>query len=144
MRTSELKEKGAIFFERIEEGFAKYQDKIVVLSEEEAFEHFRNLIDIYGEGNAFADFYYYKLPEEAQQKIDEALTEEELSYVRGLKVEDAEELVFPLERELLKVITKLNAKEVLFSTLYFVGNDEKRRSTWWGNYNREYYCFEDR
>ena len=31
MKTVELKEKGAIFFERIEEGFSDYKDEIIVL-----------------------------------------------------------------------------------------------------------------
>lgn len=144
MRTSELKDKGAIFFERIEEGFAEYKDKIIVFSAEEAFEYFCDLMGVYGPENSFVDFYYYKLPEEAQEKIDAVLSEEECAYVRSLKVEDAEELVFPLDQKLLRIATKLNAEAVLFSTMYFVGNGEKKRSTWWGNYNREYYCFEDK
>jgi len=47
-------------------------------------------------------------------------------------------VVFPLDEQLLKIAAKLNEKEILFSTFYFVGN---QASTWWGNYNREYLIF---
>lgn len=143
MKTKELKEKGAIFFDWIEEGFSEYKDEIIVLEEREAEEHFKKLIQEYGEENAYADFYYYKLSEEAREKINGILKEDELEYLRGLSVESSDDIVFLLDERLLQIIVKLNAKEMLFSTIYFLENGEKKRSTWWGNYNKEYYCFTD-
>lgn len=143
MKTKELKEKGAIFFDWIEEGFSEYKDEIIVLEEREAEEHFKKLIQEYGQGNAYADFYYYKVSEEARVKIDRVLNEGELEYVHKLQVGDSEDIIFSLDERLLQIIVKLNAEEMLFSTIYFLENGEKKRSTWWGNYNKEYYCFMD-
>ena len=106
MKTKELKEKGAIFFERIEEGFSEYKDAIIVLEEEEAVEHFKKLIQEYGEENAYADFYYYKLSEEAREKINGILKEDELEYLRGLSVESSDDIVFLLDERLLQIIVK--------------------------------------
>lgn len=144
MKTVELKEKGAIFFERIEEGFSDYKDEIIVLEEGEAEEHFKKLIQEYGQENAYADFYYYKVSEEARLKIDGVLSEDELEYIHKLQVGDSENIIFSLDETLLQIIVKLNAEEMLFSTIYFLENGEKKRSTWWGNYNKEYYCFTDK
>ena len=42
---------------------------------------------------------------------------------------------------------KLNAEEMLFSTIYFLPSgkaDGRGRTTWWGNYEKEYICFCDK
>ena len=49
-----------------------------------------------------------------------------------------------LEDKLLRIITKLNAEEVLFSTIYFLEGGGRPRTTWWGNYDKEYICFRDK
>lgn len=144
MNTKELKIKGAIFFERIEEGFSEYKDEIMVFQEEEAKEYFGKLIQEYGWENGYADFYYYKLPEGARERVNAILVAEEIEYIDGLLVESAEDIIFPLDDMLLQIIVKLNAEELLFSTIYFLENGKKKRSTWWGNYNKEYYCFTDK
>lgn len=54
-----------------------------------------------------------------------------------------EEIIFPMDEMLLSITTKLNEKEMLFSTIYFAG-EKGERSTWWGNYNQEYIVFTDR
>ncbi|MBR5229082.1 MAG: hypothetical protein IKV96_04525, partial [Firmicutes bacterium] len=58
-----------------------------------------------------------------------------------LRPDDPEnDFIFPLTIELLDIIVKLNASEIMFCTLYFT----KDRSTWWGNYGKQYVAFIDR
>lgn len=149
MTTKELRDHGAIFFEKITEGFRDCAYIKLVLDEKKALNHFKSLKKEYGADNSFADFYYYRLDEDARGMVDELLTAQEQSYLKLLKpdseqVED--EIIFPLDDELLKIIVKLNAQEMLFSTIYFVSGKSTERSatTWWGNYGHEYICFRDK
>ncbi len=146
MTKEELKERGAIFFEKITEGLETYQDLKLVMDQKKAQAHFAGLKKEYGAENAFADFYYFCLDESAREMVDEELTADEISYLQLLRPLDdpEEELIFPLEDKLLRIITKLNAEEVLFSTIYFLEGGGRPRTTWWGNYEKEYICFRDK
>lgn len=146
MTIRELQQRGAIFFEKITEGFRDYADIKFVLDEKKALAHFKNLKKEYGAENSFADFYYFRLDEDSREMVDELLTQEEQSYLKLLKPDDEEEIIFPLEDKLLKIIVKLNAEEMLFSTIYFIEKKPvgKARTTWWGNYEKEYICFRDK
>ena len=146
MTIDELKQKNVIHFEKINQALGTYANVTLPMDAKKAMKHFQSLREEYGAGNSFADFYYFKLDEDAQEMIDEELTPAEASYVQGLAawVEDAEkDLIFPLDDTLLRIICKLNAKEILFSTLYFA-ESSRPRTTWWGNYNKEYICFSDK
>lgn len=167
MTSEELKKKGAIYFENICVGLNQYKDEKMVLNKEEALSHFQKLIQQHGQENSYVDFYYYRLDANAQHVIEQALTEEERTYLEKIRPDKCEnmeeEIIFPLTEELLEIVVKLNAGEILFSTLYFVvparelstseqsgavkepgtSKVECRRSTWWGNYNQEYICFTD-
>lgn len=146
MTTWELKQRGAIFFEKITEGLHNYAEVKLVMDEKKALSHFKNLKKEYGAENSFADFYYYRLDEDAREMVDELLTSEEQSYLSLLKPDDEDEIIFPLDDKLLKIIVKLNAEEMLFSTIYFVEGKAgaRARTTWWGNYENEYICFRDK
>lgn len=146
MTTQELKQRGAIFFEKITEGLHNYAEVKLVMDEKKALAHFKNLKKEYGAENSFADFYYYRLDEDAREMVDELLTSEEQSYLSLLKPDDEDEIIFPLDDKLLKIIVKLNAEEMLFSTIYFVEGKagSRARTTWWGNYENEYICFRDK
>lgn len=147
MTTLELVEKGGIFFEKINEGFQHYKNVTLPMDEKKAVTHFKNLMKEYGEGRAFVDFYYYRLDEDAKEMVDELLTSAQKEYLQILAPADAaEEIIFPLEENLLRIVAKLNAEEMLFSTIYFLdaANGERKRSTWWGNYEKEYVCFMDK
>lgn len=146
MTIQELQQRGAIFFEKITEGFRDYADIKFVLDEKKALAHFKNLKKEYGAENSFADFYYFRLDKDSREMVDELLTQEEQSYLKLLKPDDEEEIIFPLEDKLLKIIVKLNAEEMLFSTIYFIEKKPvgKARTTWWGNYEKEYICFRDK
>ncbi len=159
MTTKELTEKGAIYFSQLKTGLSQYQNKAVVMGQEEAYHFFLEKQQKEYPQNAYADFYYFCLPKEARQKADAVLGKEELLYLKQLgetigqkepiagaeefqkePITEAEEIIFPLEERLLWIITKLNQTELLFSTIYFTG-EKGKRSTWWGNYGEEYLVF---
>ncbi len=149
MTIEELRERGAICFDKITQGFSDYADVKLVMNEKRAFTNFKSLRKEYGADNSFADFYYFRLDMDAREMVNELLTEEEISWLSLIEptpddVED--EIVFPLTDKLLRIIVKLNAQEMLFSTIYFVQPDPdgRPRTTWWGNYEQEYICFRDR
>ncbi len=149
MTIEELKEKGAICFDKIDEGLADYADVKLVMDEKRAMTHFKSLRKEYGAENSFADFYYFRLDKDAREMVNELLSEEQVSWLELISptpddVED--ELIFPLTDKLLRIIVRLNAQEMLFSTIYFVQPDDdgRPRTTWWGNYGKEYICFRDR
>ena len=149
MTAEELKEQGAIYFEKITEGFRSYADVKLVMDEKRAYDHFKSLKKEYGADHAFADFYYFRLDEESREMVDELLTAGEMDYlqiIRPFPEETEEEIIFPLDDRLLQIIVRLNAREMLFSTIYFVQPDPegRRRTSWWGNYGHEYICFRDR
>jgi len=145
MTKAELEAKGAIFFEQITEGFQEFKDETLTFSAEDALKYFREKIEMYGSANSFADFYYFSLNRQAQEMVETKLSEEEMVYLEQIIPEgDAkEQLIFPLTDELLKIIVKLNAKEMLFSTLYFLKADGLERMMFWGNFGGEYICFSD-
>ena len=123
MTSEELKKKGAIYFENICVGLNQYKDEKMVLNKEEALSHFQKLIQQHGQENSYVDFYYYRLDANAQHVIEQALTEEERTYLEKIRPDKCEnmeeEIIFPLTEELLEIVVKLNAGEILFSTLYF-------------------------
>ena len=82
MTIRELQQRGAIFFEKITEGFRDYADIKFVLDEKKALAHFKNLKKEYGAENSFADFYYFRLDEDSREMVDELLTQEEQSYLK--------------------------------------------------------------
>ena len=148
MTTAELQEQGAIYFDKITEGFRNFKDIKLVMDEKRALTHFKNLKKEYGNNKAFADFYYYRLDPDSREMVDEVLTDAEKTYLNLMMPEDLDEdIVFPLDDKLLKIIVKLNAEEILFSTIYFLPSGKaggRGRTTWWGNYEKEYICFCDK
>ena len=48
MTTAELQEQGAIYFDKITEGFRNYKDIKLVMDEKRALAHFKNLKKEYG------------------------------------------------------------------------------------------------
>lgn len=136
MQIDALKETGAIYLEGIQEGFDKYEWEQIALDAGEAVEKLSEEWMLCGKEHAWADFYYFTLPEDAKKKISELLTEEEKDYLSELE-ESNDGIIFPLDERLLRLLTKLNEKEMLFSTFYFT----EPESTWWGNYNQTYVIF---
>jgi len=149
MTKQELREKDAIIFDRITDGLQNYADVKLTMDEKKALSHFKSLRKEYGAEHSFADFYYFRLDYDVREMVSELLSQEEISYlelIRPLPGEEEEEIIFSLDEKLLKIIVRLNAAEMLFSTIYFTASErsERMRTTWWGNYGKEYICFKDR
>lgn len=136
MVKEELLEKGALYFEHIQQGFEKYDFQILYMGEEKAFDYLKKLWIKNGKEHSFVDFYYVTLEQSSKDMIQEALNEEECRYVEQL-CRDGESIYFPLDELLLHIITKLNDREILFSTCYFT----KEPRTVWGNFKQEYVEF---
>lgn len=145
MTKAELEAKGAIFFEQITEGFQDFKDETLLFTKDEALAYFREKVILYGTENSFADFYYFSLDRQAQEMVETKLSASEIQYLEQIRPEgDArEQLIFPLTDELLQMVVKLNADEMLFSTLYFLGANGQGRAMFWGNFGGEYICFTD-
>ena len=141
MTAKELKDLGGIYLENVEDGLRGYKNEIRKMEAFAAYNTLEGLCLKHGWEISFADFYYHTFDEEVQENIEGALEEEEIEYIKEkCNPRYRDELIFPLDPTLLRIIVKLNAREILFSTLYFVGEN---RSTWWGNYSKEYIVFTD-
>lgn len=145
----QIQTEGALCFENVVYGMKHYEHRIENYSGLEAEDALKNMWISKDTHRAYVDFYYYVLEEDARAAVDAVLTKEELAYlakkeekllseITTEEMKKRKAVVFPLDEQLLKITVKLNEKEMLFSTFYFVGNEA---STWWGNYNREYLIF---
>ena len=142
MNINEFRNKHIIYFENISYALKNYKNEIIILDEKEAYNFFSEKKKQYGTENAFADFYFFALDAEAKEKVMQVLTQEELTYLEKIQPTEADsQLFFCLENELLQIIVKLNALEMLFSTIYFQSTDILKAETYWGNYNKEYIKF---
>ncbi|MCD8232616.1 MAG: hypothetical protein LUD14_12575 [Clostridiales bacterium] len=148
MTVQQLTEKGAIYFDKITTGLKEYADVKLTMDEKRAYSHFKSLKKEYGAENAFADFYYFRLDYDAREMVNELLSPGEVEYlnlIAPMPEDVEEEIIFPLDDKLLQIIVRLNAAEMLFSTIYFVASErcDRVRTSWWGNYEKEYICFKD-
>ena len=73
MTIEELKDSGAIYFEKITEGMQQYDNQIVRMNEYQAVDKFTELWEACGCKNVYVDFYYFTLPQEAREQIDSVL-----------------------------------------------------------------------
>ncbi|WP_455714975.1 hypothetical protein [Anaerosporobacter sp.] len=132
----ELVEEGAIYFERIEEGFRQYQCKVIEGTEAELKNMVRALWEDNGKDHAYVDWYYGTLLPEEQERIRNVLS---ITGREALKhYEKCKELLFlPLTEELFELTMEFNLTESLFCTYYFC----KQPCTVWGNYDNKFQCF---
>lgn len=142
MTVMQLKESGAIYIENILNGMSDFGYQIKQYTKEQALHVLKKERLSHGGSGVFADFYYFRLDKGAKQKVRTVLTEQEAAYLENLKADD-EQIIFPIDDRLLEIIVKLNEEEILFSSIYFTG-EKGRRSTWWGNYQKEYVVFTDK
>ena len=136
MTPSELKEKGGIYFDKIQQGMSAYQWESKFFSSQMAKEFIGNLWKENGNENSYVDCYYKFLEQESKERIRNVLTEEQRKYLLRLEKEQ-EDLLVPLTTELLDLAVDLTNKEMLFFTFYFLKNP----CTIWGNYKQEYVIF---
>lgn len=137
----QLKEAGAIYFEKIQTGLDEYDFHVVKLNEEEAYETLKGLWMYNGDENTFVDFYYYQLDSEGKKKADSILFSREVQYLNVNAPTDKSQFIFHLDEMLLGIIIKLNYTEMLFSTFYFTKDPP---CTMWGNYGHEYVMFRNK
>ena len=137
MTTGQLLEKGAIYFDNIVDGMKHYENRMIRMDAQQACERFWNLWELSGYNDIYLDFYYHRLPKEAKERIDEVLSPQERDYIHRMNPQNGE-VIFPASEVLLSICARLNDAEILFSTIYITG---KHKSTWWGNYNKEYIVF---
>lgn len=136
MVKEDLLEKGALYFDYIQQGFEKYDFQTLYMDGDKAFDYLEELWIKNGKEHSFVDFYYVTLEQSSKDMILDALEEEERRYIEKL-CGDGESIYFPMDEMLLRIITKLNEREILFSTCYFT----KEPRTLWGNFKQEYVEF---
>ncbi|MDS0528440.1 hypothetical protein NNC19_22380 [Clostridium sp. SHJSY1] len=132
----ELKSKNIIYINNIQEGFNKYPNCIIEGTEDYVNNFIRKLVKINGLENSYGDFYYGRLKETEKDKIKAVLDENEVNFIESIKLGKDDTFV-RLNYELLEILLKLTAKEILFSSFYFT----KYPSLIWGNYETKYPMF---
>lgn len=132
----ELKKKNVIYLDKIQDGFNKYPNMILEGTEDQVNNTIRDLVKANGLDGSYADFYYGRLDEESKNKVKDALDEKEIALIESLKLGE-KEIFLRLNPELLEILLKLTAKEVLFSSFYFA----KYPCLVWGNYGNKYPIF---
>lgn len=139
MTVEELKQAGAIYVEHVKDGLEQYENEIVKMTEAEAESFFMAKMQETGKTRLFLDFYYFVLEEQAKKRIEEQLSEDEVSWLKSFARQEEQrkgEVIFKAREELVRIAVKLNGSEMLFSTFYLV--EENGSSIWWGNYGEQY------
>ena len=132
----ELKKENVIYIENIQEGFSKYPNTMLEGTEEYVNNAIRQLFNVNGLENSYADFYYGRLDKEAKNIVKSALDKKEIMVIESLNL-SAEDIFVRLNPELLEILLKLTVNEVLFSSFYFA----KYPCVVWGNYGKRYPVF---
>ena len=87
MTAEELKKRGGLYFEKIQEGWAACDWEQMYLSPRMARDFLVRLREENGPENSFVDCYYPYLEEESKEKVRQALTAEEAAYLDALQAE---------------------------------------------------------
>ncbi len=132
----ELKEANVIYIKNIQEGFNKYPNLILEGTEEYVNNVIRQIYKENGFENSYADFYYGTLDQEEKDRVKLALDEKEIMVIENLQL-TSEDIFLRLDSELLEILLKLTASEILFSSFYFT----KYPCLIWGNYGKKYPMF---
>ncbi len=141
MTIEEFRSLGGLWVPSAIVGLQEYGGEFSTMDGQAAFAFFRQKAELCGPERSFTDFYYFGLDEEARRQADSILSEEDRLFLQGMEeeVSDPDQLIFPLSPQLLSIAVRLNEAEMLFSTFYFIEDNES--SAWWGNYRQEYICF---
>lgn len=149
MTAEDLKRRPVIYVENVVQGMQDYKSTIVSMSGAEACEYFCSQRILRGGKGVWVDFYLFRLRPEETRRVLSLLNPEEGEYLRELekKVRTApdpdSDIIFEADESLLQIITKLNEKEALFSTVYLEpAFQDGKAYTWWGNYGKQYVVFE--
>lgn len=137
MTPEELKARGGIYFDKIQNGMAEYDWDSQFFSPRMAQNYLRKLWEENGPENSFVDCHYPFLEKESQEKVLAVLKPEQQEYLKRMAEKDCD-LLQMLDEELLSIATTLNDREMLFFSFYFTKNP----CTIWGNYKQEYLIFQ--
>lgn len=140
MTAEQLKAAGAIYFEHVMDGIKNYDNRIVRMNVHQACDKFMELWESAGYRDVYVDFYYFRLDREVQKKVESVLSPQEREYIGKMSHTEGQ-VIFPANEVLFSICAKLNDAEMLFCTIYVTG---EQKSTWWGNYNREYIVFTEK
>ena len=140
----EFEDKVNIRFKNINEGFFRFNNKILKVNEEceekYMISFMEQAFDLNGEDNAYVDFYYNYIDDEAKEKFEKLLCQEDKEFLENFKNQCNDKGVYyRLSKDSIPFITRLNINEVLFCTIYFT----KKPMTIWGNYNKKLPIFYD-
>lgn len=131
----EFLQKNLLHISNVEEGFQKYEYAILSGTEENYREFIECAVSMNGEENSYFDFYYSRLEEESKEKFRRGLTAAEKDELKD--IERTQTIYYPLTQECIPMVSKVTARELLFSTFYF----GKYLCTLWGNYGLRYPIF---
>ena len=110
MTLEQLKEKGGIYFDRIQQGMSLYNWESKFLSPKMAEDYLRKLWIENGPEDSFVDCYYPFLEEESQEMVLSVLTKDQQEYLINL-AEGKRDLLVPLSEELLKIAKLYHGEE---------------------------------
>lgn len=139
----EFKEKVKIKFNNVSEGFNRYDNKILEVSNDKFFEanmlkFLEEAVELNGIDNSYVDFYYNILSEDDKNNFKKMLDYEDKDFIRNFEKNNNDSgIYFKLSKECIPFINRLNSREILFSTIYFT----KESLTIWGNYNKKFPVF---
>lgn len=132
----ELKKKSLIYIDNVQDGFNKYRNTMCEGTEDHVNNAIRQLVNANGLENSYADFYYGRLDKDSKNRLKATLDEKEVMLIESLQLSETEIFV-RLNTELLEILLKITANEVLFSSFYFT----KYPCVVWGNYGKRYPVF---
>lgn len=148
VKEDEFKDKVSIRFKGILEGFNKYPNKIIEVSKEfngtleereELFlNFFREALKL-NNNEVIVDLYIKDLDLKGKERLLESLNYKDREILNSLlKRDNIESVYFEIkDNEAIDFITRLNTRELFFSTIYFFN----KPFTVWGNYGMKFPVF---
>lgn len=139
----EFKENVSIRFNNINEGFCRFNNKVLICGdsrdiEEKVIEFMEQCFELNGEKNSYVDFYYNVIDDESKRRFEKLLCNDDKRFIEKFKKQCKNNgIYYRLSKESIPFIVRLNLNEILFCTVYFT----KKPMTLWGNYNKSFPIF---
>lgn len=135
----EFEKNVTVRFNNINEAFNKFKYTMLENKTENEFIQFiSDVYDANGFENFYIDLYFNNIGAENENKFLEMIIDEDKIIYEGLKLEySMDTIYYRISKDLVPFITRLNTREVLFSTIYLA----KEGKTIWGNYGMKFPIF---
>lgn len=148
IKEEEFKDRISIRFKGILEGFNKYPNKLLEVSKEfrgtleekeELFLNFFKEALKLNKNEVIVDFYIKDLEDDSKERLLLSLNREDREILNNLLEENnIDSVYFEIkDNEAMDFITRLNTRELFFSTVYFF----YKPITIWGNYSMKFPIF---